>query len=71
MVVEESTKKYQRVGTTWGIPCNPMDLLSKVTLEGKKVTTQPSIMVLLNSFSDNRGNLKFKYDVSNSQWIKH
>lgn len=26
-------------------------------------------MVLLNWCSENRGNIKFKYNVSNSQWI--
>lgn len=42
---------------------------NKLTLECKKVTTQPSILVLLNWYSESRGNLRFKYDISNSQLI--
>jgi hypothetical protein len=59
--VQKMRKKY---GTRWGNLQQPMDLLSRSTN-----TSNVRVEVLLNWFSCARTNNKFKYDVSDSQWI--
>jgi hypothetical protein len=56
------------VGFRWGISWQPIDLLNRGGgTSNSHGSTQ--IQVLLNWFSKARVNLKFKYDVSDSQWI--
>jgi hypothetical protein len=57
-----------KLGSRWGISRQPVDLLNR---GGRTSTSHGStqIQVLLNWFSKARVNLKFKYDVSDSQWI--
>jgi hypothetical protein len=59
--VQKMRRKY---GTRWGNLQQPMDLLSRSTN-----TSNVRVEVLLNWFSCARTNNKFKYDVSDSQWI--
>jgi hypothetical protein len=62
-------QKIRRVGTKWGICRNPIDLLNRTMSTSKKVGTTSNVMILLNWFSKVPGHLKFKYDVTDSQWI--
>jgi hypothetical protein len=57
-----------KVGSRWRISRQPIDLLNRGGgTSNSHGSTQ--IQVLLNWFSKARVNLKFKYDVSDSQWI--
>jgi hypothetical protein len=61
-------KMRRKVGSRWGISQQPIDLLNRSGgTSNSHGNTQ--IQVLLNWFSKARVNLKFKYDVSDSQWI--
>jgi hypothetical protein len=61
-------KMRHKVGSRWGISWQPVDLLNRGGgTSNSHGNTQ--IQVLLNWFSKARVNLKFKYDVSDSQWI--
>jgi hypothetical protein len=61
-------KMRRKVGSRWGISRQPVDLLNRGGgTSNSHGSTQ--IQVLLNWFSKARMNLKFKYDVSDSQWI--
>jgi hypothetical protein len=44
-------------------------MLNMPCASGKKVSSGPTIEVLLNWFSKHAGRNKFKYDVTDSQWI--
>lgn len=55
-------------GSKWG-PCrNPIDLMSQGGL-GKKVSSKPEYQVMLNWFKSAPGRNKFKYEVTDTQWI--
>ena len=56
-------KMRRKFGYRWVNSQTPIDLLNRPT------GNATCIEVLLNWFSKSRGNLKFKYDVSDSQWI--
>jgi hypothetical protein len=61
-------KMRRNVGSRWGISRQPIDLLNRGGgISNSHGSTQ--IQVLLNWISKARVNLKFKYDVRNSQWI--
>jgi hypothetical protein len=57
------------VGGRWGVSLQPIDLYNRPTISGKKASSQPSTMILLNWFSKANGNLKFKYDHCDSKWL--
>jgi hypothetical protein len=61
-------KMRHKVGSRWRISRQPVDLLNRGGgTSNNHGSTQ--IQVLLNWFSKALVNLKFKYDVSDSQWI--
>jgi hypothetical protein len=61
-------KMRRKVGSRWGISRQLVDLLTRGGgTSNSHGNTQ--IQVLLNWFPKARVNLKFKYDVSDSQWI--
>jgi hypothetical protein len=61
-------KMRHKVGSRWRISQQPVDLLNRGGgTSNSHGSTQ--IHVLLNWFSKARVNLKFKYDVNDSQWI--
>jgi hypothetical protein len=68
-VVGHVQKIRRQYNTKWGICRNLVDLMNKTTSWGKKVSSSPTIMVLLHWFRKVPGNLKFKYDGSDTQWI--
>ena len=59
----------RRVGTKWGLSRQPVDLMNKPSVAARTASGGPVIMVLLNWFSKSTGNLKFKYDTSDTNWI--
>lgn len=61
-------KIRRRVGNKWGLCRNPVDLMSR-TAAGKKVSPGPSIEIMLNWFKRMPGRNKFKYEVTDTQWI--
>ena len=61
-------KIRRRVGKTWGLCRNLIDLMA-YTSAGKKVSSSPSIQIMLNWFKSVCGRNKYKYDVTNTQWI--
>lgn len=56
-------------GTKWGPSRNPIDLLNRATTTGKKVSGSPTVQVMFNWFSKGTGRNKYKYDVTDTQWI--
>jgi hypothetical protein len=62
-------KIRRKVGLKWGLSRYPVDLMNRNRSTAKKGTGPAQVMVLLNWFSKSTGNGKFKYDVSDSQWI--
>ena len=56
-------------GTKWGSSRNPIDLMNRSTATGKKVTGSPIVQVMFNWFSKGAGRNKFRYDVTDTQWI--
>ena len=56
-------------GTKWGSSQNPIDLMNRSTATCKKVSTSPTVQVMFNWFSKGPGRNKFKYDVTDTQWI--
>lgn len=44
-------------------------MMNRTCVKGKKVSSTPSIMVLLNWFTKSPGHLKYKYEGSDTQWI--
>ena len=52
----------------WGVCRYPLDLLNRST-SGKKVSSGPTFEILLNWFKRAPGRNKFKYDVTDTQWI--
>lgn len=61
-------KMQRRVGKTWGLCRNPVNLMAQTTA-GKKVSSSPSIQVMLNWFKSAPGRNKYKYDVTDTRWI--
>ena len=61
-------KMQRRVGKTWGLCRNPIDLMAH-TLTCKKVSSSPCIQIMLNWFKSAPGKNKYKYDVADTQWI--
>jgi hypothetical protein len=57
------------VGTKWGVCRNPVDLQNCQGMSGKKAASGANVEILLNWFSKVPGLHKFKYDVTDSQWI--
>ncbi len=43
--------------------------MNKSNVVGNKITRGPIIMVLLNWFNKSCGNLNFKYDVTDTNWV--
>ncbi len=43
--------------------------MNKLNAMAKKTIGDPNIMVLLNQFNKSCGNLKFKYDVIDINWV--
>jgi hypothetical protein len=62
-------KIRRKVGQKWGLFRYPFDLMNRNSSSGRKGSAPPEVMVLLNWFSKSTRNCKFKYDVSDSQWI--
>lgn len=60
-------KIRRKVGNRWGISRTAVDLTNKPTATRRGA--DPQIMVLLNWFSKTNGQLKFKYDSTDSKWI--
>ena len=56
-------------GTKWCPSCNPIDLFNRATTTGKKVSGAPTTQVMFNWFSKGMGRNKYKYDVTDTQWI--
>ena len=56
------------VGKTWRLCRNPVDLMAH-TSTIKKGNSSPSIQVMLNWFKSAPGRNKYKYDVTDTQWI--
>ena len=61
-------KIRRRIGKTWGLCRNPIDLMA-YTSAGKKVSSSPSIQIMLNWFKSAPRRNKYKYDVTDTQWI--
>jgi len=61
-------KMRRRVGKTLGLCRNPVDLMAH-TSTGKKVSSTLSIQIMLNWFKSTPRRNKYKYDVTNMQWI--
>ena len=61
-------KMRRRAGRTWGLCRNPVDLMAH-TPAGKMVGSSPSIQIMLNWFKSVPGRNKYKYDVTDTQWI--
>lgn len=62
-------KIKRQCGKQWGNCRNPIDMMNRTCVKGKKVSSTPSIMVLLNWFTKSPGHLKYKYEGSDTQWI--
>lgn len=61
-------KIRRKVGTKWGLCRYPIDLLNRNST-GKKVSSGPTVELLLNWFKRAPGRNKFKYDATDTQWI--
>ena len=61
-------KIRRKVGQKWGVYRYPLDLLNQST-SGKKVSSGPTFEILLNWFKWAPRRNKFKYDVTDTQWI--
>ena len=61
-------KMRRRVGKTWGLCRNPVDLNARKAA-GVQVNSSSSIQLMLNWFKSAPGRNKFKYDVTDTQWI--
>lgn len=61
-------KIQRKVGSKWGLCRYPIDLLNRTTT-CKKVSSGPTVEILLNWFKRAPGRNKFKYDATDTQWI--
>ena len=61
-------KMRRRVGKTWGLCRNPVDLNARKAA-GVQVNSSSSIQLMLNWFKFAPRRNKFKYDVTDTQWI--
>jgi len=53
----------------WGLSRQPIDLINKLNVVTKKTIRGHVIMVLLNWFNKSHGNIKFKYDLIDINWV--
>jgi hypothetical protein len=61
-------KMRRLVGKTWRLCRNHVDLMTHTSV-GKKGSSSPSIQIMLNWFKSVSGRNKYKYDVTDTQWI--
>ena len=61
-------KTRRSFGSKWGLCRNPIDLMAQ-GFQGKKVSSKPEYQVMLNWFKSAPGRNKFKYEVTDTQWI--
>ena len=61
-------KMCRRVEKTWGLCRNPIDTDARKAA-GRQVSSSSSIEVMLNWFKSAPGRNKFKYEVTDTQWI--
>jgi len=58
----------RRVGKTWGLYRNHVDLMVHTSVS-KKESFSPSIQIMLNWFKSLSEKNKYKYDVTDTEWI--
>lgn len=59
----------RRKGRGFGILKHPIDLMNLPSSIGKKGSLESGIQIYLNYYSRGPGRLKFKYDISDSNWV--
>jgi len=56
-------------GKSWGALKQPVDLANREVGPGKKGTPISNVQVILHYYTRSPGQYKFKYDLTDSQWI--
>ena len=59
----------RRKGRGFGILKHPIDLMNLPLSTGKKGASESGIQIYLNYYSRGPGRLKFRYDLSDSNWV--
>jgi hypothetical protein len=59
----------RRKGRGFGILKHPIDLMNLPSSTGKKGASESGIQIYLNYYSRGPGRLKFRYDLSDSNWV--